>query len=137
MTSRAHCECKGIDLQINGPTRPVINCHCGQCLRTHGHYAAYTNVAKADLTFLSDTTLTWYRSSDFAQRGFCNRCGASVFWSKDNDDFISVSAGMFINPTGLETSEHIFVDSKSDYYQISDSLPCTDGSGNSQPLNDA
>ena len=133
MGKRAYCECKGIDLEINGPTRPVQNCHCGQCLRTHGHYAAYTNVKKSDLTYLSDVTLTWYRSSDFADRGFCNRCGGSVFWRKDNDDTISISAGMFENPTGLETAEHIFVDSKPDYYEISDSLPCSKGSLSSSP----
>ena len=38
----ASCLCKGISMIIKGEFRPVINCHCIQCAKTHGNYAAYT-----------------------------------------------------------------------------------------------
>ena len=43
------CLCGAVHYQIRGPLRPVVNCHCGQCLRTHGNVAAYTSAARADL----------------------------------------------------------------------------------------
>lgn len=117
------CQCGGVTFVLSGPCRDVIYCHCSQCLKTHGNVAAYTNVLREQLTLLKETSLEWYRSSEFARRGFCNVCGASLFWSVDADKDISVSAGMLDVPTGLTSASHIFVDSQSDYYSITDGLP--------------
>ena len=68
-------------------------------------------------------TLTWYRSSDFAQRGFCNACGSSVFYKRDGVDFTSIGAGCVDGPSGLKTAKHIFMDDKGDYYDVTDGLP--------------
>ncbi|MDP6764861.1 MAG: GFA family protein, partial [SAR324 cluster bacterium] len=35
----ASCLCRGIRFKIRGELRPVIYCHCSQCLKTHGHFA--------------------------------------------------------------------------------------------------
>lgn len=117
------CLCGGVQFELKGDLRPVINCHCSQCLKTHGNFAAYTQVAEDDLSFVSERTLSWFRSSDTAQRGFCHQCGSSLFWSRDESNGVSVSAGVLDQPTGLKTVSHIFVDSRGDYYDISDSLP--------------
>ncbi|MBX2824023.1 MAG: GFA family protein, partial [Gammaproteobacteria bacterium] len=90
----ASCLCGGIQLELHGNLRPVVNCHCSQCLKTHGNFAAYTNLPRSAVHYVKQDTLRWYRSSDSAQRGFCNGCGASVFWSRDDDDAISVAAGV-------------------------------------------
>ncbi len=74
------CLCGAVRYQIRGPLRAVVNCHCGQCRRTHGNVAAYTSAARADLVLTEDHGLKWYRSSEVAQRGFCRDCGASLFW---------------------------------------------------------
>jgi hypothetical protein len=73
------CLCGGVRYRVTGPLQPVVDCHCGQCRRTHGHVAAYTAVAKTDLDLLEDTSLRWYSSSPGIRRGFCGTCGASVF----------------------------------------------------------
>ncbi|SVE22263.1 uncharacterized protein METZ01_LOCUS475117, partial [marine metagenome] len=48
-------------------------------MKTHGHYAAYTNVEERNVKFFKKKTLKWFRSSKRAKRGFCNKCGASLF----------------------------------------------------------
>ena len=103
--------------------RRVIFCHCEQCRRTSGHYVAATACAIDDLTFGRDDGLRWYRSSDHAERGFCQRCGANLFWRPDHREYISVMAGSLESPTGLGADAHIHIGSKSDYYAISDGLP--------------
>lgn len=82
-------------------------------------------MAKVDITFHRDQTLTWYRSSDLARRGFCSACGSALFWD-DGSEAMSVNIGCVDQPTGLALASHIFVANKGDYYQINDELPQAD-----------
>ena len=119
----ASCLCKGIDMTIKGEFRPVVNCHCIQCTKTHGNYAAYTSVLEERITYKSKNTLKWFSSSTKAKRGFCKKCGASVFFKRLGSRTISISAGLFKNPTKLKTGSHIYTENKRDYYKITDNLP--------------
>ena len=119
----ASCLCKGIFMTIKGEFRPVINCHCIQCTKTHGNYAAYTSVLEENITYKSESTLKWFSSSTKAKRGFCKKCGASVFFKKLGSRAISISAGLLKNPTKLKTSSNIYTHNKGDYYKITDNLP--------------
>ena len=67
--------------------------------------------------------LRWYGSSPNARRGFCQTCGASLFWEPVSGGRISIMAGSLDSPTGLETVAHIFVGNAGDYYTIDDDLP--------------
>ena len=116
------CLCGGIQLKIKGPLRHVSNCHCRQCMKTHGNYAAYTNALEKDIKFIKKRTLKWFKSSKKARRGFCNKCGASIFFKFLGSDNISIAAGMFQNPTKLKTTKNIFVKGKLDYYKLNNTL---------------
>lgn len=120
--ARGGCLCGAVRYELSGPLRDVVNCHCGQCLRTHGNYAAYTAVRRAGLRLVEERGLKWYRSSPAARRGFCQDCGASLFWEASTRDDIAVAAGSLDPPTGLKTIRHIFVAGKSDFYEIADGL---------------
>ena len=119
----ASCLCKGVYFSIKGELRPVINCHCVQCTKTHGNFAAYTSVLNENIIFKSKKTLKWFNSSLKAKRGFCNNCGSSIFYKKNGSKTISLSAGLLKNPTNLKTISHIFLQNKRDYYSLSDKLP--------------
>jgi hypothetical protein len=82
-----------------------------------------TSTDAANLSLLSEETLSWYRSSQFAERGFCRRCGGNLFWREIGSDQISIAAGTLDTPTRIRMQEHIFVADKSDYYTIDDGLP--------------
>jgi hypothetical protein len=116
------CECGAVRFTVTGAMREVINCHCKQCRRLHGHFAAYTSCALGDLSFAEQRGLRWYQSSSFARRGFCGECGASLFWQKVEGDSISVAAGCLDAPTGLRSARHIFTAHRGDYYEIADGL---------------
>ena len=119
------CLCGGVRYRISGARRDIINCHCRNCRRTHGHFAAYTAVLQSDLSLASDATLQWYHDeSPDTWRGFCNRCGASLFWdNRDGDGRISVAAGSLDDSAELQTIGHIFVSEAGQYYEIDDALP--------------
>jgi len=117
------CLCGGIQLKTKGLLRHVSNCHCRQCMKTHGNYAAYTNAQEKDVKFIKKKTLKWFKSSKKAKRGFCSKCGASMFFKFLRSDNISIAAGMFKNPTKLKTTKNIFVKGKLDYYNLDNKLP--------------
>ena len=118
LSLKASCLCGGIKLKTQGYHRNVENCHCIQCMKTHGHYAAYTNVEESNVKFLKKRTLKWFKSSKRAKRGFCNKCGASLFFKIIGTKTISIAAGMFNKPIKLKTTMNIFVKGKSDYYKL-------------------
>ncbi len=122
------CLCRGVQFEVRGPLRDVIVCHCGQCRRTHGHVAAYTSAARADVVLDEESTLKWYASSERARRGFCSECGASLFWEPKGEGRLAIAAGCLDTPTGLKTVRHVFVHDASDYYEITDDLPRDDDS---------
>lgn len=82
-----------------------------------------TEVANADLTLTASDTLRWYRSSTFAERGFCGSCGGNLFWRQLDGEVTNVTAGTLDLPTGLVIDRHIFVASKADYYTIEGTAP--------------
>ena len=122
-TYNVNCLCKGVDFKISGFMRSVINCHCIQCSKTHGNFASYTATLENNIIYKTKKTLKWYKSSKLAKRGFCNKCGASIFFKRNNSKNISISAGLFKNPTNLSTKAHIYISNKRDYYFIKDKLP--------------
>lgn len=119
---RGQCLCGSVAFTIQGAMSELSACHCGQCRRQGGHYQVSGVVAKTAIGFESDDTLAWYRSSDFARRGFCSACGSALFWD-DGSEAMSINIGCLDQPTGLSLASHIFVADKGDYYQITDGLP--------------
>lgn len=117
------CLCGAVTFEVTPPLRDIISCHCTQCQKSSGHFFAATAASKTDLNVTESRGLKWYKSSDWAERGFCVECGANLFWQMPNRDTISVLAGSLNGDTGLKTTRHIFVADKKDYYEISDGLP--------------
>ena len=119
------CLCGGVRYRITGPRRDIINCHCENCRRTHGHIAAYTSVQQSDLEMVSEQSLQWYHDeSPDTYRGFCNRCGASLFWdARDGGNKMAVAAGSLDNSKELKTIGHVYVSEAAKYYEINDGLP--------------
>jgi hypothetical protein len=119
------CLCGGVRYQITGECRDIINCHCENCRRTHGHVAAYTSVQQSELELTCQQTLQWYHDESAGTfRGFCNRCGASLLWdARDGRGKMSVAAGSLDDSRELKTIGHVFVSEAGKYYEIDDALP--------------
>ena len=122
MTARSTtggCLCGAVTYRVEGPIDPIIGCHCGQCRRTSGHYAASTDVSENDL-IISDRgdTLVWYRSSGKAERGFCGLCGSNLFWRQTGSGRVAVAAGSLDSTHDMHMNRHVFVHFKGDYYAI-------------------
>lgn len=126
-TATGGCLCGAVRYEVRGPLRDVVNCHCGQCRRISGHYAAFADAAAEDLTITEDRGLKWYKSSDIARRAFCAECGSTLFWQPSDKRHTAIAAGSFDEPTGLATTGNIFTADAGDYYTIDGALECWPG----------
>ena len=117
------CQCGAVRFTVAGALPPPNACHCTICRKQSGHVFASTEVKKADLAMTGAEHVTWYLSSPKVRRGFCARCGSSLFWDPPHRDWIAVAMGAFDGPTGTALNLHIFVADKGDYYTIADGLP--------------
>ncbi|WP_210212279.1 MULTISPECIES: GFA family protein [unclassified Mesorhizobium] len=108
----------GVRYEIAGELFQPIACHCSQCARTSGNFAVMTACRSSDIRLLTSSTFSWYRSSPKVERGFCSRCGGNLFWKAEPGAETYVTAGTLDRPTGLRLGEHIFVGSKSDFYEL-------------------
>ena len=118
------CLCGSVRYTISGCLSNVTACHCRQCRKQTGHYYAAARADESQFQ-ISDAKglIKWYRSSDEASRGFCSHCGSALFWKSDDSPYLSVLVGSIDGDSNLEMSEHIFVESKGDYYQLEDNIP--------------
>ena len=117
------CLCGSVRYETRGTLRPIVMCHCTQCRRMTGHYLAATAARHADFRLLSEGELHWYASSAEGRRGFCRRCGSTLFWQGAGRDYVSIAAGTLDDASGLEVAYHIFVGDKGAYYEIADAAP--------------
>lgn len=67
---------------------------------------------------ISGTTLSWFQSSETAERGFCGTCGSNLFWRRHGNPYISIHAGTIDGPTGLKIESQIHTESAGDYYDL-------------------
>jgi hypothetical protein len=112
------CLCGGVAFEVERFTRDVLACHCTQCRKQTGHFAAFTKARDQDITFIRSEPLKWYKASDFASRGFCSACGSVMFWREDQADSTSIAAGCLDGATEMKIEGHIYCANAGDYYEI-------------------
>lgn len=119
---KGSCLCGAVQFEVSGELPGPDACHCAQCRKQSGHFWASTDVQKAALSVNGAEKVTWYRSSERVQRGFCSVCGSVLFWDPLARPFIGVAMGAFDGPTNTKLAKHIFVESKGDYYELGDGV---------------
>ncbi len=137
ITASGGCLCGDVHYEVRGPLRPVIACHCAQCRKTSGHFVAATSCKQDDIVIYGEESLTWYGSSDEAKRAFGSKCGGHLFWQNHSRDTVSIMAGTLDLPTGLKIAQHIYVQDKSDYYELGDGVPQFQTRDGDLPLTEA
>jgi hypothetical protein len=120
---KGSCLCGAVRFEIAGDLKAPDACHCRQCRKHTGHYLASTDVPRSALTVHGSENVAWYASSEKVRRGFCSRCGSTLFWDPVHRDWTGVAMGAFDTPTRTRLAIHIFVAEKGDYYDIADGLP--------------
>ena len=81
MNATGKCLCGAVEIKITLPDGPVgmAACHCSMCRNwLGGPMLAFDSAALEGIS--DESSVTRYQSSEWAQRGFCNQCGTSLFY---------------------------------------------------------
>ena len=76
----------------------------------------------------NESSITRYQSSEWAERGFCNKCGTSLFYYLKPADQYHFPVGLLDNELQFKFSHQIFIDEKPEYYSFSNETENMTGS---------
>lgn len=117
-TLTGKCLCGAVGVTGTAKKADVTACHCGMCRRwSSGPYFA---VSCGDVVFEGAQNITTIRSSDWAERGFCGKCGSNLFYHIVDSDEYEISAGLIDDPSQLRLSLQVYIDSKPDFYSLAE-----------------
>ncbi|MEC3859778.1 GFA family protein [Mesobacterium sp. TK19101] len=94
-------------------------CHCEMCRRWTGSALIGITVPTGSITWQGEAPSV-IQSSDWAERGFCGKCGSGLFFrvTLQGDWFgnTELPVGVFDDPNGFEITNEIYIDHKPDSY---------------------
>ena len=125
-TLSGECLCGGIRYRYSGRLGAVVPCHCSRCRRWHGSAFRTRVVARREAFrwLAGEALLARYESTPRTTKTFCRTCGSSlVTFYTDRPDIIGLPLGGVVGDLGPRPAFHIFVGSKTPWYEIRDGLP--------------
>jgi hypothetical protein len=116
--------CGAVRFEVEVPKAEYAMCHCGMCRRwSAGPFMSVHCPGPG--RFTNDEGLAWYQGMPWAERGFCKKCGTSLFWrlAADPDREIVVSVEAFDEADDFTLDRHIYIDAKPARYDFADDRP--------------
>jgi len=127
---RGSCLCGGVRFEVDHAVGPFELCHCPRCRKASGSaFVAGLGVRVEDFRLLSGTELIRtfeapiLESSPGYGVAFCSRCGSPVPNPPAEASWFEIPAGLLDDDPALRPDKHIFVECKSPWFFIADSLP--------------
>lgn len=139
------CLCGAVHFSAEDAPQSIGVCHCAMCRRwSSGPFFALH--CKGAVTFDGEQYVERYKSSEWAERGFCRVCGTNLFYRIiDSGEYI-VSVGALDDQDGFVLDSEIFVDEQPPFYAFANETtkmtgaevfamfaPAGDGDGDGDP----
>jgi len=118
------CLCGAVRYESAVAPSDASFCHCRMCQRSVGNaFALYADFSTADFRFTVGAPKL-YRSSSFAERGFCADCGTPLtFQYLGRPERISVTLGSLDDPAACPPQRHEGVEGWLPWLSMDDGLP--------------
>jgi hypothetical protein len=115
---KGSCLCGSVSFETNEIISEVTACHCGMC-NTWSSSPFIAIQLKEPFIVSGDNNISHYKSSEWAERTFCKKCGTLLYYKSSTPEFYHFNAALFhlsqkINSISIE----IFTDKKPDYYNF-------------------
>jgi len=110
------CLCGAVNISVAAPTPKLRACHCEMCRKlTSGiFFSLLTDQDGMEVTGPAAT----FRSSDWAERGFCSTCGSVLWYGTVHDGARYLSAGLFPEAAGGDLVIEFYEDHKPKGYAL-------------------
>lgn len=120
---KGSCLCGAIEV-VAGEHAEIGLCHCSMCRRWTG--GPFFAVHCDDKVQFTGGTVKTFRSSEWAERAFCDTCGSTLYYRLVPDGEYFVSAGLF-QEHEFELASQIFIDEKPPFYTLANDTPTLTG----------
>lgn len=120
------CLCGAVRFVAAGPSLFCGHCHCRYCREAHGAaFVTWIGFPQAAVRLTGDAdALRWYASSPQSRRGFCARCGSTIFYeSTVVPGETHVARACIPGAVDRRPEFHSFFDHKVDWVTVDDELP--------------
>ncbi|MEJ2583304.1 MAG: GFA family protein [Acidobacteriota bacterium] len=134
------CLCGAVRFEVMSPTRWCAHCHCSLCRRAHGAaFVTWFGVDRSSFELVSGTDeLSWYQSTPAARRGFCSRCGSTIFFESERwADEVHIALACMEGAIDRSPNAHVFYDSHVDWIELGDELRRLGGPKGTDPIEPA
>lgn len=112
-----HCLCGKVKFVAKKAIQSVGACHCGMCRQWGG--GPYMAVACGnEVVFEGENNISVYDRGDWAERGFCNKCGSHLFYRLKETKQHMIPAGLFDDQSKFILDHQVFIDKKPDFYKF-------------------
>ncbi len=120
MERTGRCLCGAVSYTAKGLEGTMAACHCGMCRRWSG--GPLLAIGFGDIVWVGEDKITTYTSSEWAERGFCSKCGSSLFYRftspGPNQGREHIAFGTMDDQSGFEMTFEYFIDLKPDAYTL-------------------
>ena len=116
--ARGSCLCGAVKVAVVTQKQNVAACHCSMC-RTWSGGPLLALESVNDIEIDGEENVKLYASSDWAERGFCQRCGTHLFYRLKSGDHYAIPVGLVDNGEAWSFDTQIFIDQKPVYYHFS------------------
>ncbi len=114
---KGSCLCNAVKISTASINPHVSACHCNICRKWGG--AALLGVeCNEGVSFEGEENIGVYQSSEWAERGFCQKCGSHLFYRLKENNHYFVPVGIFDNSENLVFNLQVFIEEKPDYYSF-------------------
>ena len=111
------CLCGAVQVSAKTVSNKAGACHCDMCRKwSSGPYMAVD--CGTDVSFEGKENIGTYKSSDWAERGFCKTCGSNIFYKLLETNQYMIAVGVFDDSKTLMFDHQVFIDEKPDYYSF-------------------
>jgi hypothetical protein len=123
------CLCGAVRYSATAPPVRAMICHCSMCRKHSGApILSFVHFPVASFRWTGDEP-TRYRSSDYAERGFCSVCGSTVSMHEEVlTDRVQIAVGSLDEPNRVNVDDHVWTCDQIDWFDVQDDLPRFDRS---------
>lgn len=112
---KGRCLCGAVSFSVRTENRNVGACHCSMCRRWGGGPLLAVECGN-DVRFDGIDSISIFNSSDWAERGFCSKCGTHLFYRLKREGRYAFPVGLFDGREEWIFAEQIFMDEKPPFY---------------------
>ena len=113
------CLCGKIEFHLPKDSNQITVCHCKMCRTWCGSPLMALN-SKGPIKFKNPENISYYRSSEWAERGFCKECGTNLFCRLVSDDVYNFPVGTLDDDPEMKMALQLFIDQKPEWYNFSE-----------------